>query len=90
MVLVGRHGPDGAAEPGAQPEQVAHLVQAFETVCDALGVADRKGAAAEAIAAVVIQMAQMGLREADEISAAALARLRPSGRDGGSPGLASS
>lgn len=73
-----------------EPEQIANLVQAFETVCDALGVADRKGAAGEAIAAVVIQMAQMGLREAGDISAQALARLQPPGRGKGPPGFAAS
>jgi hypothetical protein len=58
------------------PEDIKPLVAAYEDCLRLLQLSDRSDAVKEAVARCVIEVAQTGVREADQIRDAALARIK--------------
>jgi hypothetical protein len=59
------------------PEAIRDMGIAFEKACRSLGLTDRTDPLTEAVAALVIEQAQVGERDPDRICAAVLERLKP-------------
>ena len=61
-----------------EPEQVQEMTRAYESVCAALGLTERRtDPFTEIVARAIIEIAQTGVRSGEELHALALSRLAP-------------
>lgn len=60
-----------------EPEQIAAMSVAFTNACNALGLSDRTDKLTELVAHHVIELAQRGIVDPHELTAATLKEFRP-------------
>jgi hypothetical protein len=60
-----------------QPETLRNMSEAFETVCDKLGLIIKHVPATELVAKFIVELAQTGVQDVESLLAAALERFSP-------------